>query len=424
MTQSAPLQPPADTAPLAQWLQWLETIHPVAIDMGLQRVSVVADRLGLRPVNKPLVLVGGTNGKGSTVAMLSAIYHAAGYRVGAYSSPHIHDFRERISIDGAMADAEAIVQALSFVEAGRKPETLTYFEYTTLAAMRVFQQSDCDVYVLEVGLGGRLDATNLWDADCAVVTSIALDHQDYLGSDIRVIACEKAAIARSGKVLIVGDTNAPESLYEYATTHGITVESVGKLLPSELPETSLPGAHQRRNAGCAVAVVAELQNQLPTDAAAIKTALSSVSLAARFEKLSLLDVDVIFDVAHNPAGAQALQEAWQAHYPEQHAQILFACLEDKDVAGLVEALDPVVDGWHCVGLTVARALPVEALANEIRCVVGDKPVSLYADVQSACREAISIARENRQPILVAGSFYTIDQARRAILALSQSQRSS
>lgn len=424
MTQSAPLQPPADTAPLAQWLQWLETIHPVAIDMGLHRVSVVADRLGLRPVKKPLVLVGGTNGKGSTVAMLSAIYQAAGYRVGAYTSPHIHDFRERISIDGAMADADAIVQALSFVEGGREPETLTYFEYTTLAAMRAFQQSDCDVYVLEVGLGGRLDATNLWDADCAVVTSIALDHQDYLGTDIRVIATEKAAIARSGKLLVVGDTNPPESLYEYAATQGITVESVGRLPQTELPEASLPGAHQRRNAACAVAVVAELQNQLPTDAAAIKTGLSRVTLAARFEKLAMHGIDIIFDVAHNPAGAQALLEAWQSHYPEQRAQIVFACLDDKDIAGLVEALDPVVDGWHCLALTVARALPVETLASGVRSVVGDKPVSLYADAQSACREAISIARENHQAILVAGSFHTIDQARKAMLALSQSQHGS
>jgi len=423
MTQLAPLTPPAQTAPLDEWLQWLEGIHPVAIDMGLARVSDVADRLHLRPVEKPLVLVGGTNGKGSTVAMLSSIYQAAGYRVGAYSSPHIHDFRERICVDGQMADAHSIVQALAFVETGRAPRTLTYFEYTTLAAMRVFQQSDCDIYIMEVGLGGRLDATNLWDADCSVVTSIALDHQDYLGSDISVIATEKAAIGRPGKWLIVGDIEPPQSLHEYACAQDIHVEHVGKRNVSELPLTALQGDHQRRNAGCAVAVVEALQPSLPVSPTAVQMALSTVRLGARFEILESQGVTFILDVAHNPAGAQALREAWQSRYPDHKAQCLFACLIDKDIAGLISALDPVVEAWHCLDLSVPRAIPVQQLVGDVQDKTG-KTVSGYSDTDRACREVIACALQTTQLVLVAGSFHTIAAVRDAIHALESSKNSS
>jgi len=423
MTQPAPLTPPAQTAPLGEWLQWLEGIHPVAVDMGLARVSEVADRLHLRPVEKPLVLVGGTNGKGSTVAMLSSIYQAAGYCVGAYSSPHIHDFRERICVDGQMADATSIVQALAFVETGRAPQTLTYFEYTTLAAMRVFQQSNCDVYIMEVGLGGRLDATNLWDADCSVITSIALDHQDYLGSDISVIATEKAAIGRSGKLLIVGDVEPPQSLHEYADAQDIHVEHIGKRSLSKLPLTALQGDHQRRNAGCAVAVVEALHPSLPVSPTTIEKGLSDVRLAARFETLEAQGVTFILDVAHNPAGASALCEAWQSRYPDHRAQCLFACLTDKDIAGLVAALDPVVDAWHCLDLSVPRAIPVQQLVSDVQDKTG-KTVSGYSNTDSACREAIAGALQASQLVLVAGSFHTIAAARDAIHALESSKLSS
>lgn len=408
---------PAESAPLAHWLEWLETIHPVAIDMGLDRVSAVADRLALRPVTQPLVLVGGTNGKGSTVAMLSAIYKAAGYRVGAYSSPHIHDFRERIRVDGDMADAAAIVQALSFVETGRAPQTLTYFEYTTLAAMRVFQQSQCDVYVLEVGLGGRLDATNLWDADCAVLTSIALDHQEYLGSDIRVIATEKAAIGRRGRQLIVGETHPPDSLFSYALDNGISVVPVGESPQAELPECALPGAHQRRNAGCAKAVVDALQNKLPVDPAAVSAGLMHVQLAARFEHREAHGVSVIFDVAHNPAGALALTEAWQERFPGRKAQLIFACLADKDMAGIVAALEPIADTWHCLELTGPRALSVSQLVDALE-ETSTASVCAHETAQSAAEHAFSQARQSGQPVLVAGSFHTIGDVRQAIESLA------
>ncbi len=405
-TLSLPAEVPATTAPLSAWLTWLETIHPVAIDMGLERVSLVADRLALRPVGKPLILVGGTNGKGSTVAMLSAIYTAAGYRVGTYTSPHISDFRERIRINGEMAAASDIVEALAFVEAARAPQTLTYFEYTTLAAMRVFLQAQCDVYVMEVGLGGRLDATNLWDADCSVVTSIALDHEEYLGSDLSVIATEKAAIGRRDKVLVVGQSEPPESLFTFTAENAIPVAYVGGLSPNSLPITNLAGAHQRRNAGCAVAVVENLQGLLPVEKNTVDQTLNSLQIAGRFERITHAGVNVVLDVAHNPAGAEALCQAWREEFGDVQAQVVFSALADKDLAGIASALDPVVAGWHCFGLNVSRATPLKTLTTELQ-QVSSKPVESHASADQAWNAARTAAEAHSQPVLVAGSFHTI-----------------
>ncbi|MGQ7843555.1 bifunctional folylpolyglutamate synthase/dihydrofolate synthase [Granulosicoccus sp. 3-233] len=405
-TLSHPPDVPGTAAPLAQWLSWLETIHPVAIDMGLDRVSRVADRLQLRPVDCPVVLVGGTNGKGSTVAMLSAIYGAAGYRVGAYTSPHIDDFRERIRINGEMASARDVVDALAFVEAGRPPETLTYFEYTTLAAMQIFRQAQCDVCLLEVGLGGRLDATNLWDADCAVVTSIALDHEEFLGSDISVIATEKAAIGRTGRTLVVGEPDPPASLSSFANREGIRLEQVGDLPSSALPLTNLQGEHQRRNAACAAAVVTQLDERLPVSAETLRTALLKVGIPARFEQGHCDGVSVVMDVAHNPAGAEALCRTWQQVFAGQRAEVVFAALADKDLAGIVAALEPVVAHWHCVQLDVARAMPLEQLAQSVQ-EASEHPLSQHASVADAWQTASAAARKNGTAVLVAGSFHTI-----------------
>jgi dihydrofolate synthase/folylpolyglutamate synthase len=374
--------------------------------MGLDRVSLVADRLGLRPVGKPLILVGGTNGKGSTVAMLSAIYTTAGYRVGTYTSPHISDFRERIRINGEMAAASDIVEALAFVEAKRTPQTLTYFEYTTLAAMRVFLQAQCDVYVLEVGLGGRLDATNLWDADCSVVTSIALDHEDYLGSDLSVIATEKAAIGRRGKLLVVGEPEPPESLFAFASDKGIPCLHVGRQPLDALPVTTLKGSHQRRNAGCAVAVVENLQALLPVDENSVKQALNSLHVSARFERLVHSGVSVVLDVAHNPAGAEALCQAWQEEFGDIQAQVVFSALADKDLAGIIDALDPIVAGWHCFELHVARATPLHSLETILQ-KNSLKTVKSHASADLAWQAARSAAAMATGAVLVAGSFHTI-----------------
>lgn len=375
--------------------------------MGLERVAKLADSLDLRPAKKPMILVGGTNGKGSVVAMLSAIYAAAGHKVGAYTSPHIAHFCERIRVDGALADESMVVDALAFVEQGRGPDTLTYFEYTTLAAMRVFDVAKCDVLIFEVGLGGRLDATNIWDADCSIVTSIALDHEAYLGSDVSIIATEKAAIGRAGKPFIIGEINPPSSLALYTAAHSFEVINVGAMAPSELPAVAMPGAFQQRNAACAVSAVNALQHIVPVERSIISEALSGVSLDGRFEKMTIDGVTVILDVAHNPAGALALAEAWADEFGDQRCDVVFASLSDKDIAGVVAAIAPIVHTWHCLSLDVPRAMSAQSIADIVRRCVSTSGIDEYDQVSEALHAALAQAKAGGHPVLVAGSFYTI-----------------
>ena len=413
MTQPV-LAAPNLQQPLSDWLSWLETIHPVAIDMGLERVSLVADRLKLYPADKPLILVGGTNGKGSTVAMLSGIYRDAGYRVGAYTSPHITHFCERIRVNGEMVDEAAVVDALAFIEQGRAPESLTYFEYTTLAAMRVFTAMQCDVLLFEVGLGGRLDATNIWDADCSIITSIALDHEAYLGSDVSVIATEKAAIGRKGKPFIVGEKNPPGSLADYASAHEFNVIEVGSLPVDKLPQPAMPGEYQRRNAGCAVAAVKALESMLPVSGQTITASISNTRVAGRFERVTVDDCVVIMDVAHNPAGAAALAEAWISEFGTQKADIVFAAMADKDIESVVGELKTLVDTWHCAGLHIPRAIDVDELSIIVKKTTQPKAVAAYASVAEALQSAFINVKNGKRAVLVAGSFYTIADAKSAL----------
>lgn len=381
--------------------------------MGLERVAKVADRLALRPAKAPLILVGGTNGKGSTVAMLSAIYTHAGYTVGAYTSPHIVDFCERIKINGQMADEQSVVDALAYVEQGRAPDTLTYFEYTTLAAMRVFDVMQCEVLLFEVGLGGRLDATNLWDADCSVVTSIGLDHEQYLGSDVSVIATEKAAIGRASKPFITGETDPPPSLAEYAAKHAFDHIDVGSLPESDLPVTAMKGSFQRRNAACAVAAVQAMQPLLSVTESMTHQALLRAALEGRFEKTQHDNVPIIMDVAHNPAGAAALADGWLDEYGDQRCNIVFATLDDKDIAGVINALSPVVAHWHCLALDVPRASSTAKLAALVKANATHHEnadtsiVTEHEDVAEAMQAALVSAGADERRVLVAGSFHTI-----------------
>lgn len=375
--------------------------------MGLMRVAAVAHRLGLDVVPAPLILVGGTNGKGSTVAMLASIYQQAGYTVGAYTSPHITNFCERICVDGHMVDELAVVEALDFIERGRAPDTLTYFEYTTLAAMRVFNVMNCDVLLFEVGLGGRLDATNIWDADCSIITSIGIDHEAYLGSDVSIIATEKAAIGRPHKPFITGEHEPPASLAAYAKKHRFDHHDVGAMPGANLPDTLMPGEYQKRNAGCAVAAVNALQKQLPVADNIIKTALMSTQVQGRFELTIVNDVPLVLDVAHNPAGAQALVQAWREKLDSQTCDIVFASLADKDIAGVVSALHPIVNTWHCLTLDVPRAANAGELVNIVKHVLGKMDAVEYHDAVDAVKAAMSSAKTNKRAVLVAGSFYTI-----------------
>ncbi len=393
---------------LDQWLSWLECLHPTEIEMGLDRVGRVADRMGLRPSAMPLILVGGTNGKGSTVALLSEIYCQAGYRVGAYTSPHIELFNERMCVDGEMLSDQTIVNALHEVELSRGPDTITYFEYTTLAAMVAFRHLDCDVVIMEVGLGGRLDATNLWDCDCAILTSIALDHQAYLGDTLEAIAAEKVAIGRPDKPLIVGEVNPPANLFELAKADNMQLIHVDS--KATLPRSALAGVHQQRNAACALMAVERLQKILPVDASCVQRALETVRLPGRFEQCVINSQATVFDVAHNPAAASVLRDLLIDEYADYDVFAVFSALKDKDIGAIAEVLSPAVTSWFVASLDVPRAVPVNELVQLVS-QAQTKPVSGHDSIEQAWLAARNSSSSKPSVVLVAGSFFTVAQLR-------------
>ncbi|MEE9334934.1 MAG: folylpolyglutamate synthase/dihydrofolate synthase family protein [Granulosicoccaceae bacterium] len=404
------MQSPSHKASLDDWLAWLEELHPCDIDLGLERVSEVALRLDLTPAPMPVILVGGTNGKGSTVKLLTNAYQFAGHKTGTYTSPHIERFNERMSINGVDASDEQIVAALYVVEQGRGKTTLTYFEYTTLAAMLLFREQHCGVVILEVGLGGRLDATNLWDADCAIITSIALDHQTYLGDTRESIAREKVAIGRAQKPLIVGDPDPPSIMKELAVK-----TSMKWIQIPQFPELAvkLAGVHLRRNAACAVEAVAQLQTKLPVSDAALTRALSSDALPGRFQLLSAAGVLNLLDVAHNPAAAAALVATISEVFPATPVQLIFGVMADKDVEGVVSALQPIATNWFSTALPQPRALSSDVLAAKIKEVDPHAQVTICHDIGEAWQGAVAITRSDdasdsvRSLVVVVGSFYML-----------------
>ncbi len=349
---------------LADWLAWLELQHPKSIDLGLERVGLVADRLRLRELGCPVITVGGTNGKGSTVATLVSLGLAAGLRVGSYTSPHLLHFNERICLDGQPVADALIVQALEAVDGVREGVSLTYFEFTTLAAFWIFQQAGLGLAVLEVGLGGRLDAVNLVDADVAVVTSIGLDHTDWLGPDRDSIGREKAGIYRAQRPAICGDREPPASLLAVARDKGSRLlckgqdydfeagdaawtyrDTEGELRGLPLPGVALDNA--------ATALAAWRAAGLPAEAAVLATGLAQAKLSGRLERVGQAP-EILLDVAHNPHGAAFLMRQLPPAQPGQRTLAVFAMLADKDAGGVLDACLGRVDAWYLASLAVPR----------------------------------------------------------------------
>jgi len=402
---------PGSGATLGTWLDWIEATHPDEIELGLTRAAAVADRLKLKPLSIPVITVAGTNGKGSTVAMLDKIYSDAGFKTGVYTSPHIVDFNERVSIAGRHADDQTLIAAFEAVESVRHDTALTYFEYSTLAAVHAFVSAEVDVIILEVGLGGRLDTTNVWDTDCAIVTSIAIDHESWLGSDRDTIGREKIGIGRAGRPLIMADDNPPTGVIKAVLDAKMELQSV----PTPLTDTlalSLPGAHQQRNAAAALMAVKNLSSRLPIDAASAKHSLSTVQLAGRFEQHRIDGVSVVLDVAHNPAAAASVVSGFHERFPEAPVYCVFGALSDKDVPGILEALSAVVRHWHCVTLEGPRGRAAERLSDEIRQLGSSAEAhnSLADAWKAACEQASAYNCSHPLPeavVLVAGSFFTL-----------------
>ncbi|MFU8831289.1 MAG: bifunctional folylpolyglutamate synthase/dihydrofolate synthase [Wenzhouxiangella sp.] len=408
---------------LDAWLARLERRSPESgIRLGLDRVGEVFRRLVIDFGDRPVITIGGTNGKGSTVAFLERIYQAAGWRPFAYTSPHLVDFHERMRIDGQPADDPLIVQALDRVESARGDVFLTYFEHITLAALCVAEASPVDVLVLEVGLGGRLDAVNIVDPDVTVVTSIGLDHTEWLGRTRLEVGREKLGIARSGKPLIVGEKQLPAGLGDELRRTGATVFRAGQdfrwraqrhgftlTLPGRrvgLPEPAMAGRWQRGNAACAVMAVHTLMDRLPVPDVALATGMKTARLAGRLQRLSD-SPEVLVDVAHNAAAARAL--AVELGPAKGRSCAVFSALAGKDVRGIGRALNSCFDHWLVAPLAGDRARSGAELVAELERIPVKGGVEAVESVSEAIRRALDRSRPSGR-VVVFGSFRTVAEA--------------
>jgi dihydrofolate synthase/folylpolyglutamate synthase len=412
---------------LEDWLDWQQRLHPSTIDLGLERVGRVLARTGWRRPALPVVTVGGTNGKGSTVALLDAVLRAGGHRVGTFTSPHLVEYRERIRLDGAKVDEAALVAAFERIADALGPDSLTYFEFNTLAALLVFEQAALDAWVLEVGLGGRLDAVNVVDADVAIVASVGLDHMDYLGPDEEAIGHEKAGIFRAGRPAVFGSPEPPRSVREAArrieaqlsvrgerfdgrirNEAGWDFVVDGAVVHAGLPLPALPGRVQVGNAATALFALAQLDERLPLDRGAIERGLRDVTLPGRFQRVAdARGFEWILDVAHNPAAARALADNLRDTPIRGRTLAVCGMLGDKDVPGVVTILRPVIDAWYAATPDGPRAIDALRLASRSQAAgIGMHPAG---DVVTAMQSAAAAARPGDR-IVVFGSFHTVGPA--------------
>lgn len=423
---------------LADWLGYIDCQHPSAIALGLDRVREVAQRMGLRRPARHVITVGGTNGKGSTVAFIEAIVRAQGLHVGAYTSPHLLRFNERVRIDGRDADDVALVAGFEAVEAARvarpgpdgRDIPLTYFEYATLCALWLLARQPLDLAVLEVGMGGRLDAVNCVDADAAIITTVALDHQAWLGDDIESIGFEKAGIARPFKPLVLGDDDPPSSVLRHAYAIGAPAWRIGNDFFAEpldagrwrwrevgcsidlpLPMGGQGASAQLRNAACAIAALRALGLRL--EQGSLEQGVAQVRVPGRLQCIERGGVDVWIDVAHNPQAARALAD-WLRGLPRRRTLAVFSALADKDAAGVVEMLATEVDGWFLAGLrdAGARGTDVDALAERLEGTAAAGG-SRHPDVAAALAAALADARPGDR-VLAFGSFHVAAAALRRL----------
>jgi len=407
---------------LDAWLSWQETLHPKAIDLGLERVQRVYRRLGARRPAPRVITVAGTNGKGSAVALLEAIYRAAGYRVGAYTSPHLLRYNERVRIDAVEVSDAALCGAFARIDAARGAASLTYFEFGTLAALELFADAALDIALLEVGLGGRLDAVNIVDADVALITRIGRDHTDWLGEDLESIGREKAGVFRAGAAAICADPAPPAVLERRARELGARWFAAGERFRASirahdwdwqgpgvtyrhLPPPKVEGVHQLDNAAGVLMAVQYLSAQLPVAREALISGLRSAQLPGRGQRIEG-DVEQWLDVAHNPQAAAALAGVLAQRPARGRTWAVFGIMADKDCGAFVAALAGRVDGWFATALRTPRALPVEALFACIEAADTGHPVTACMDMRAARRAALDAAHPGDR-ILVCGSFYTV-----------------
>ncbi len=408
---------------LQGWLAWQESFHPRPIDLGLDRVRKVFQALD-PDAGKPLptITVAGTNGKGSCIAFLQAIYRAQGYRVGAYTSPHLLKYNERISIDGQPVADAVIYAAFERIEAVRDAVSLSYFEFGTLAALDIFRRSSLDVQLLEVGLGGRLDAVNIIDADTVIITSICIDHCDWLGETREAIGREKAGVFRSGVPAIIGDPEPPRTLLQSARAMHAPLLCINRDFHYEkqgntwdwlsgsrkltgLPAPALQGEHQYRNASSVLTAVEAMTTELPVAEKSIREGLVKASLPGRFQFVAGKPA-VLLDVGHNPQAARSLADLLRQTFPGQSMHAVFAMTKDKDIEGVINIMKPLVTVWYIAPLTNPRTAAESVLRDAFESCKVRNVMAGFADFH----EAVAMAKANANAdmddlILVFGSFF-------------------
>lgn len=432
MTESIPLNSPTSNSSLDQWLSYCEQLHDKTIDMGLSRVREVAQRMGMH-FKCPVITVAGTNGKGSTCAMSESILSQAGYKTGVFTSPHLVHFEERLRIAGVAVDPKSLVTGFLAVEAARVSDSsgdfddvsLTYFEFTTLAILHVMTESKLDIAILEVGLGGRLDAVNIIDADCAIITSIDLDHMEYLGDSREKIGFEKAGVMRTGAIAVVSDPVPPTSVVTYANAIGTDLWLVGRDFSVEgdklqwswsgrgkryagLAYPALRGANQLINAAGVLAALTALRDRLPITAQAVRNGLAFVELPGRFQIIPG-EPTLVLDVAHNPhaIATLALNLDAMGYSPCTHA--VFGAMADKNIPQMIARMNPLVDKWYFTDLPTTRAATAAQLLEFWQAIDNgrrERYGSRFETPAQALRAAISDAQPTDR-IVVFGSFYTV-----------------
>jgi dihydrofolate synthase/folylpolyglutamate synthase len=411
-------------ATLDRWLAWFETVHPKRIDLRLDRFVAILDELDLRTPAYKVVTVAGTNGKGSCVAMLESIYWHAGYDVGTFTSPHLWRFNERIRFNGADAGDAELVEVFEDVAARLGSATLSYFEASLVAALELYRRRAPDVAILEVGMGGRLDATNALDTDCALITSIDLDHREWLGETREAIGWEKAGIVRPGKPVVIGDRTVPGSVLEHAGAQGAPAYLIGRDFDfrrdgsrwhragdrDAMPSFPLPpfgGTEQFENAASCAAVVERLREVLPVSDAALAAGIANAYLRGRLERRDVDGVEWIFDVGHNPEAAVGLEASLRELPTPKHTWLVFAAMRDKDLAGVVQPF-AAADGWFVAQASADRGATGDELKYLLESL-GARRVEVAEDVAAACVAARATARRGDR-VVAYGSFHTVGAA--------------
>ncbi len=408
---------------LEDWLSWQENLHTKAIDLGLERVAHVYQSLNPERVKPVTIIVGGTNGKGSCIAFLESIYRTAGFRVGTYTSPHILKYNERIKVAGEPVADQKICEAFERIEAARKDVSLSYFEFGTLAALDIFWRSNLDIQLLEVGLGGRLDAVNIIDADVAIVTTICIDHTDWLGETRDAIGKEKSGIFRIDVPAIIGDPEPPASLIDSASKIKAKVFAVGKefsyqktetawhwllndkIIFAELPKPALIGEQQYRNASTAIMAVELLQEKLSVKAPCIAQGLMNAHLMGRFQLINS-EIPVLLDVGHNPQAVRMLAAGLEAYFPKQRIHAIFAMMKDKDIGGVVKIMQPYISNWYIAPLGHSRIAEQSVVAEVLKKQKIKNLAYGFTDFTETFNAALANARQG-DLILVFGSFFLV-----------------